>query len=217
MNFKVLDLDKYYRKDIYNHFTKDCKCSVSITDKIDVTSLIDYSKRTNTKFYINFLYCLGKTLNSEDDYKSAYLWKEGKVVIFDKINIAHYIFHDDTKTCTMAYTEYFSDYKKFYMNCSEDIKEAKEKKGLCLDTDNHLNYFEASYISWISYESLNIELPDGYLYFQPIINWGRYKEEGDKYLMPVTIRMNHAIADGYLISNAFLTLEKNIAELVNNK
>ena len=28
--------------------------------------------------------------------------------------------------------------------------------------------------------SLNIELPDGYLYFPPIVNWGRYREENGR-------------------------------------
>ena len=34
MDYKVLDMEKYYRKDIYRHFTMDCKCSVMITSKI---------------------------------------------------------------------------------------------------------------------------------------------------------------------------------------
>ena len=57
------------------------------------------------------------------------------------------------------------------------------------------NWFDASYISWLSYDSLNIELPDGFFYFLPIINWGKYREENGRLLMPVSVRMNHAIAD----------------------
>ena len=69
MNYKVIDRDQYYRKGIYQHFTKDCKCSVSITSRIDVTKLYEFSKATETKFYINFLYLLTKTLNSREDYR----------------------------------------------------------------------------------------------------------------------------------------------------
>ena len=39
-----------------------------------------------------------------------------------------------------------------------------------LDSENHPNWFDASYISWLSYDSINIELPDGYIYLLPIIN-----------------------------------------------
>lgn len=34
--------------------------------------------------------------------------------------------------------------------------------------------------------------------------------------MPVTVRMNHAIADGYVVSKAFLLLEKEIKRLVED-
>ena len=64
MNYKVIDREKYYRKGVYRHFTEDCKCSVSMTARVDVTDLVKHSKETGTKFYINFLYLLSKTLNS---------------------------------------------------------------------------------------------------------------------------------------------------------
>ena len=76
--------------------------------------------------------------------------------------------------------------------------------------ENHPNWFDASYISWLSYESLHIELPDGYLHFMPIVNWGRYQEENGKYFMPVSVRMNHAAADGYLVAKVFRLLEEEI-------
>ena len=58
--------------------------------------------------------------------------------------------------------------------------------------------------------SLHLELPDGYLYFAPIINWGKYREENGRLVMPVTVRLNHAIADGYLVANVFRLLEQEI-------
>ena len=58
MNYRKIDKDKYYRAGVYRHFTQDCKCSVSMTARIDVTELVEWSRRNGTKFYINFLYVL---------------------------------------------------------------------------------------------------------------------------------------------------------------
>ena len=217
MNYRVIDKEKYYRKGVFRHFSEDCKCSTSITSRIDVTELKEYSKKTGTKFYINFLYILAKALNSRDDYKMGYLWQTDTLICYDKINPAQYIFHDDTETCTPVYTEYFEDYEKFYENCAKDIEKAKQTREYGLDTANHPNWFDASYISWISYDSLNIELPDGYLFFAPIINWGKYREENGRFMMPVTVRLNHAIADGYLVAKVFKLLEEEICKLVQAK
>ena len=212
-NYKVIDRDTYYRKGVYRHFTEDCKCSVSMTARIDVTDLVSLSKEAGSKFYINFLYVLCKALNSRDDYRMQYLWQTDELVCFDVINPTQYIFHEDTETCTPVYTDYDPDYETFYKNASEDIEKAKQTREYGLDAAGHPNWFDASYISWVSYDSLNIELPDGYLYFLPIVNWGKYREENGRLMMPVTVRMNHAIADGYLVANVFRLLEKEMAEL----
>ena len=69
MNYKVIDKETYYRKGVFRHFTEDCKCSTSITSRIDVTELVTHSKNIGTKFYVNFLYILSKVMNSREDYR----------------------------------------------------------------------------------------------------------------------------------------------------
>lgn len=212
-NYKIIDREQYYRKGVYRHFTQDCKCSTSMTARVDVTALVEYSRQTHTKFYINFLYLLTKVLNSREDYRMVYLWQSDELVCFDRINPTQYIFHDDTETCTPVYTEYFSDYHTFYTHCVSDINHAKQSYDYQLDMENHINWFDASFIPWCSYDSLNVELPDGYLYFQPIVNWGKYRQEGNRLMMPISVRLNHAIADGYLVAKVFRLLEEEISHL----
>ena len=209
-SYKVVDKGTYYRKDVFRHFSEDCKCSVSMTARIDVTDLVNHSKKTNTKFYLNFLYVLSKVMNSREDYRMGYLWQSDELICYDTVNPTQYVFHEDTETCTPVYTEYDEDYYVFYHNAFADLERAKESREYGLDSANHPNWFDASYISWLSYDSLNIELPDGYLFFAPIINWGKYREENGRYVMPVSVRLNHAIADGYLVANVFRLLQQEI-------
>lgn len=210
MNYRIIDKEKYYRKGVYRHFTEDCKCSVSMTARIDVTALAEWSKKNGRKFYLCFLYILSKVLNSRDDYRMAYLWQSDELICYDVINPTQYIFHEDTETCTPVYTEYSGNFDEFYANALADAEKAKASREYLLDSENHPNWFDASFISWLSYDSLNVELPDGYLYFLPIVNWGKYREENGRLMMPVTVRLNHAIADGYLIANVYRLLEKEM-------
>ena len=216
MNYKIIDKTTYYRSGVFRHFSEDCKCSTSMTSRIDVTDLREYSAKTKTKFYINFLYILAKVMNSREDYRMGYLWQTDELICYDKINPTQYVFHEDTETCTPVYTEYDEDYEKFYTSCKEDIENGKKTRDYGLDMANHPNWFDASYISWLSYDSLNIELPDGYLYFQPIVNWGKYREENGRYMMPVSVRLNHAIADGYLVAKVFKLLEEEINRFIHD-
>lgn len=214
-NYKVVDKDTYYRKGVFRHFSEDCKCSVSMTARIDVTELVNHSRKTNTKFYLNFLYLLSKVMNSREDYRMGYLWQTDELICYETVNPTQYVFHDDTETCTPVYTEYNENYAVFYSNAYADLERAKKTREYGLDSVNHPNWFDASYISWLSYDSLNIELPDGYLFFAPIINWGKYREENGKLVMPVSVRLNHAIADGYLVANVFRLLQQEVETFVN--
>lgn len=216
-NYRVVDKEKYYRKGVFRHFTQDCKCSTSMTARIDVTDLVRFSKENGTKFYINFLYILSKVLNSREDYRMGYLWQTDELICYDVIHPTQYVFHEDTETCTPVYTTYSAVYETFYKNALADVERAKQAGGYELDMENHPNWFDASFISWLSYDSLNIELPDGYLYFAPIINWGKYREENGRLMMPVSVRLNHAVADGFQVANVFRLLEREINLFAGNR
>ncbi len=211
MNYTVVDRETYYRKGVFRHFSEDCRCSVSITARTDVTDLVRVSKETGTKFHLNFLYLLSRALNSREDYRMGYLWETDELICYDVIHPTQYVFHEDTETCTPVYTAYDADYEAFYAGALRDAEEAKKTREYLLDAANHPNWFDASYLPWLSYDALHVELPDGHLYFSPIVNWGKYREEGGRLMMPVTVRLNHAVADGYLVANVFRLLDREIA------
>ena len=210
MNYRIVDRNTYYRKDVFRHFTEDNKCSVSMTARVDVTGLAAFSKKAGSKFYLDFLYIVSKVLNSRDDYRMGYLWRTDELVCYDVVHPAQYVFHDDTETCSIVYTEYREDYDLFYAGALRDVQRAKETREFGFDASSHPNWFDASYIPWISYDSLNVELPDGYLWFPPIVHWGKYREENGRLVMPVSVRLNHAVADGYLIANVFRLIQREI-------
>ena len=35
-----IDFETYYRKGVFRHFSEDCKCSTSMTARLDVTDLV---------------------------------------------------------------------------------------------------------------------------------------------------------------------------------
>ena len=145
--YRVIDREEYYRRGVYRHFTEDCKCSFSITARVDVTALAKASKEAGEKFYINFLYVLSRTLNSRPDYRMAYLRQTDELICWDVIHPTQYVFHEDTETCTVVYSEYREDHAWFYEHALKDLEQAKETREYGLDAASHPNWFDASYIS----------------------------------------------------------------------
>ena len=54
MNYRVIDRETYYRRGVFRHFSEDCRCSASMTARIDVTELAAYSRRTGTRFSLRY-------------------------------------------------------------------------------------------------------------------------------------------------------------------
>ena len=125
MAYRVIDKETYYRKDVFRRFSEDCKCSLSMTARIDVTDLVAWSKRTGTKFYLNFLYLLSRVMNAREDYRMDYFYKTGELVVYDVIHPTHYAFHPETETCTPVYSTYMADYDAFYRGAAADLARAK--------------------------------------------------------------------------------------------
>ena len=214
MAYRVIDKETYYRKDVFRRFSEDCKCSLSMTARIDVTELAAWSRATGTKFYLNFLYLLTRVMNAREDYRMGYFYQTGELVVYDAIHPTHYAFHPETETCTPVYSAYAADYDAFYRGAAADLQQAMDDPVYVPQATKEPNRFDASYIPWLSYDALHLELPDGYLYFAPIVNWGAYREEGGRLMMPVSVRMNHAVADGYLVARVFRLLEQEMKTFV---
>ena len=217
MGYRVIDRETYYRKGVFRRFSEDCKCSLSMTARVDVTDLVAWSKTKGRKFYLNFLYILCRALNSREDYRMEYRWQTDELICYDVIHPIQYVFHEDTETFTEVYSTYDPDYETFYAAALRDLEAGKGMRDLGLDDANHPNWFDASYIPWVSYDALHLELPDGYLYLAPIVNWGKYRPEDGRLMMPVTVRMNHAVADGFLVANVFRLLEREMAAFVGER
>ncbi len=144
MSYRVIDRESYYRRDVFRHFSEDCKCSTSITARIDVTALAEKSRQMGTKFYLNFLYLLTKVLNSRDDYKMGWLWQTQELICYEKIHPTQYVFHEDTETCSPVYSTYYEDYAEFYRHAEEDLERAKQTRDSGLDAGGQPNRFDAS-------------------------------------------------------------------------
>lgn len=209
MNYREIDLSTYYRAGVFTHFTKDCRCSVSMTARVDVTDLRAACRGAGARFHTAFLYLLGKVMNAREDYRMA--WRDGRLICYDRVHPTAYVFHEDTETCTPVYLIWDPDWDTFRRNAEAELARAAACRDYLLDAPGHPNWFDASAIPWVSYDSLHVELPDGNLFFSPILNWGRWREEDGRLMLPLTVRMNHAVADGYLIARVFRLLEQEMA------
>lgn len=66
------------------------------------------------------------------------------------------------------------------------------------------NIFDVSCVPWVHYRSLDIHVFDEGTYLAPVITWGKYEDDGaGKMILPLSMQIHHAAADGFHICRFF--------------
>lgn len=212
---KEIDVTTWKRRAPYENFASYSNPVFSMTVRLDVTKIVEYSKRTETSFFINFLFVVTKCLNQIEDFRIRI--KDGKVVVYDVITPS-YIVRNDNGVIVTKQTEYSSEYKKFYELVSKDIQEARNLLNQQKFNDANKNdLFYMSALSWIDFTSISnpYQVPDAAQTSIPRIAWGKYVNENGKLKMAFDISAHHALMDGYEMSQGFNSIQKAIDDIEN--
>ena len=208
-----IDLDNLPRRKTYDWFNSFNNPTYGLTVKLDVTSLVEHTKKHNESFFINMLYIVVKALNSVDNLRMRF--ENNKPVLYDEINPA---------ITVMTKNEIFENvrlinkdnYKEFYEMAKERIDKAKYQDKLNKESYNSTASYNEYYITclpWTDFISMTHPIPeDKSSQTVPRVCWGKYIENNGKYEISLNITVSHVFVDGYHLSKVF----NNVQELLND-
>ncbi|MBE5743665.1 MAG: chloramphenicol acetyltransferase [Clostridiales bacterium] len=211
MNYKIIDLENWERKDLYKLYTSDLKIVMNLTVEIDVTNLVNFTKKFGYKFYPCMIWAVSKIVNSRDEFK--YAKKDGKLIKWDYVSPSFTDFNIETQKFNKFVTEYSSDFNVFYTACQTDREKNKNIVGF-IDNQPE-NVFDITCLPWVYYKNFTMHIETEQRFF-PVVSWGKYVFENGAYKMPVTIDFNHAVGDGFHASRFFNELQEFISNFADN-
>lgn len=192
MKFNYIDIENWNRKEYFNHYLSNVPCTYSMTVKLDITKIIDKKQ----KLYPTMIYYITKVVNNHNEFKISFD-ENGNLGFFDKMIPCYTIFHKDTETFSNLWTDYFEQYNDFCNAYENGIKKYGNSHGMVIKPDMPANNFPISMVPWTTFEGFNLNLQNGYNYLLPIFTMGKYYKENDKYIMPISIQVHHAVCDGF--------------------
>lgn len=200
MGFNIINMNTWARKDCFNHFFNNAKCTYSITVNIDITNLCNYIKTNELRFYPTFTWVVSKVINSYQEFKMAFD-EEGKLGFFDEIGPSYSVLNDETKVMSDLYTPFDNKFLNFHEDMENALNNYKQDANFTTKFQN--NFFIVSCLPWFNYTSFNVNNEGSSPFLFPMVTWGKFFEDGNKIIMPVTIQVHHAVADGYHCSLFF--------------
>lgn len=211
MKFNLIDLEKYERKEHFIHYLKNVPCSYSMTVNIDITELLKLLKENHYKLYPVILYAITRVANNHIEFRMCLDEKE-KLGYYNIVNPTYTIFHKENNTFSSIWTEYNENFTEFLNNYEKDIQEYKNKQGFITKECKENNLINISSIPWVTFTEFNLNLPRGEKYLLPIFTVGKFCEQSNKILLPLSVQVHHAVCDGFHTSRFINELQ----ELVNN-
>lgn len=211
MKFNLIDIDNWDRKPYFEHFLNHTRCTFSMTANVDITKLLKLSRKKDIKFYPTFIYMVSRIVNSHEEFRTCFD-EQGKLGFWDEMLPSFTIFHNDDKTFTNIWTEYSVDFDAFYRNYQEDIMQYGKIKCMNPKKSEPKNTFPISSIPWVSFTGFNLNIFNDGTYLLPIVTAGKYFDQRNKILLPISLQVHHSVCDGYHVG-LFLS---ELQELVDN-
>lgn len=205
MEFERIQLDSWARREHFEHYHAQVPCTYSMTTKLDITALVE----AKVRLYPAMLYLLTRAVNRFPEFRMDFD-SEGKLGVYGEMNPCYTIFHRDSETFSNLWTEYTEDYPAFCRAYERDLEQFGGNKSMMAKPGVPANTFPVSMIPWESFDGFNLNLEKGYGYLLPIFTMGRYSENNGRYLLPLSIQVNHAVCDGFHVCRFISALREMI-------
>lgn len=179
-----------------------------ITVEVDITEF--HAALDGRPFFLSFLYALTRAANAVPELRRRLL--DGQVVEFDRCCPSYTAMKDSGVYVYCLVDSGLLPYEDFLTDGKRRQAEALKGEGLAESGDPLGNFF-VSCVPWLAYTQLKhpVTGPED---TNPRFSWGKFTEMNGRVTMPVTIFVNHALADGLHIAQFYENLDQELAEIV---
>ena len=205
MDCRKIDLDTFPRKDHFLYFNSMQNPYAGVTVEVDIADFTEARKAAGLPFFLSLLYCVVRAANSVPEFRQRIL--DGAPVEFDRCDTSTTVMRENGTygycriNCCLPFDEYLPE-------ASARLEAAKHSEGLTED-EEILSCIFVSSIPWMHYNDLfqpTPTPPDS----NPRICWGKYLTKDGRTTLPVTVLVNHALADGLHMGRFYEALEREL-------
>ena len=205
--YELIDMQKFDRADYFSYFMS-VGTTIEFTAKVDVTKVIEKCKHDKLNFQAVMLYQLYKAVNTIENFKFDVL--EDKLIKWNRIVPT---FSSMNKNSKLFFTLY-ADMQENCMDYNEQYQKTVEKyaDSTTIVPQGILpgNVFNVSCIPWLHFEHFSSNSKTMENKVVKMITFGKYEQIDCRYVLPLTIQISHAIADGYHVALFFEKLQEEL-------
>lgn len=198
----------------YRDFSDPC---FNLCCQVDVTAAVKYAKQHKLSLFLLLLYLSNKATNKIQAFKLR-LSPDNQVGIIDNINASATLLKADD-SFNFCHFQHYPDLETFLTQAQIKRQQAMQQPAL-IDVSDAKNQVYYSVIPWLEFTSFKHATTTGFtdipkIVFGKINRRGLDSEHSAPSMMPVSVELHHALADGIDIAKYIKMFGQEIAELAD--
>ena len=189
---RTINLNDWPRRDHYLYFKDWEYPQFSLCANMDITKILPLIKDRKISFTAAIMYLVARVANGIPEFRRRV--RDGDPIEHEVVHPGVTILSKDD-LFTFCTVEYQPDFIEFARIAEEEISRAKAQPSLEEKYPDDRMIFMTS-IPWVSFTSFMHPLKLNPVDSVPRFAWGKYKEEGQKIVMPLSVQGHHALVDG---------------------
>ncbi len=203
-----IDMETYPRKSHFDYFSNLAYPYVGFTANVDVTNPIRFAREKGGSSFLAILYVAVKAANAVPQLRQRI--ENGRIVEFDYCNVGYTVAMPDHTFCN-CYADTNMPIEEFFVHAKQKQREAMENPGFVNPDEDETGLIFTSCVPWLAFTQCIQPAPIP-ADCNPRIVFGKYIREGERTVMPLHIQCNHALVDGYHLSEFYRIFQ----EMANN-
>ncbi|MBE0686834.1 MAG: chloramphenicol acetyltransferase, partial [Anaerolineaceae bacterium] len=196
---KIIDLSTWKRRDHYNLYKNLEYPYLNISANVNIDNLYNWSKVHQISLFSCIAYLTSRAANHIPELRMRI--RNDEVVEHPMVHPSFTVLTDD-ETFGFATIRYSAVFSEFHQNVIAGI-EATKKNPTIHDEPGRDDMIFLTTMTWVSFTQIShpvpLNPPDSF----PRITWGKFFDQGQQRLMPLSLLANHALVDGLHVGKFF--------------
>ncbi|MCP4692459.1 MAG: chloramphenicol acetyltransferase [Desulfobacterales bacterium] len=204
---KYIDIDHWDRKDHFLFFSGMDYPHFNVCADVVLTATRDYIKERNLSLFTSILYAITHVANRIEAFRLRIRGKQ--VVMHEAVHPSFTVLTAD-QLFGFALVEYTVDAPRFF-EATEKVIHGARKDSTLKDDAGRDDFLFISSLPWVKFNSVSHPIHMHPADSFPRITWGKVTESGADVIVPVSVQVHHALADGVHIGAFFESLDEAFA------
>ena len=143
------------------------------------------------------LYIGMRAVNRHREFRMAFNERK-ELGYWDEVWPCYTLFHPENETFTDVWSEYSADFSLFYAAVAEDMERYRHVTGRLKAKDGQPPHIcPVSSVPWLTFTHFAQDTYAESDFLSPLVKFGKYAERGGTCIIPVSVSVHHAVADGF--------------------